>query len=94
MLHQIEKGNRLSHNVINLASSLLCDKRKIGGIEDTRLERNQFSQRREKDFGQILFLEEKEHEIFVYRKGKSDVNICDLLRNNGKQHCKKNEVFH
>ena len=61
MLNQMEKGNRLSHEVINLASSLLWEKRKIGGFEDTELEWNQFSQRRRKDFGQILFIQEKEH---------------------------------
>ena len=32
-------------------------------------------------FGQILFIKEKEHWIFVYRKGESEINICDLLRN-------------
>ena len=44
----------------------------IGGFEDTGLEWNQFSQRRREDFGQILFIEEKEHWIFVYRKGGSN----------------------
>ena len=83
MLNQINKGNRLSHEVINLASSLLWEKkRNIGGFEDTELEWNEFSQRRGKDFGQIVFIEEKEHWIFVDRKCGSDVNICDLLRNN------------
>ena len=72
MLNQIEKGRRLSHEVINLASSLLWEKRNIGGFEDTGLEWNQFSQRRGEDFGQILFIEEKEHWIFVYRKGGSN----------------------
>ena len=51
MLNQIEKGSLLSHEVINLASSLLWEKRNIGGFEDTGLEWNQFSQRRGKDFG-------------------------------------------
>ena len=69
MLNQIEKGSWLSHEVIKLASSLLWEKRNIGGFEDTGLEWNQFSQRRGKDFGQILFIEEKEHWIFVYPKG-------------------------
>ena len=59
MLNQIEKGNWLSHEVINLALSLLWEKRDIGGFEDTVLEWNQFSQRRRKDFGQVLFIEEK-----------------------------------
>ena len=35
MLNQIEKGNRLSHEVINLALSFLWEKRDIGGFEDT-----------------------------------------------------------
>ena len=61
MLNQIEKGNRLSNEVLNLASSLLWEKRDIGGFEDAGLEWNQFSQRRGKDFGQILFIEEEEH---------------------------------
>ena len=61
MLNQIEKGSWLSHEVINLASSLLWEKRNIGGFEDTVLEWNQFSQRRRKDFGQVLFIEEKEY---------------------------------
>ena len=92
MLNQIEKGRRLSHEVINLASSLLWEKRNIGGFEDTGLEWNQFSQRRGEDFGQILFIEEKEHWIFVYRKGGSNVNICDTLRNNGKRDYPENTV--
>ena len=69
MLNQIEKGNRLSHEIINLASSLLWEKRNIRGFEDTGLEWNRVSQRRGKDFGKILLIEEKEHWIFVYRKG-------------------------
>ena len=72
MLNQIEKGSRLPQEVINLGSSLLWEKRNIGGFEDTGLEWNQFSQTRGKDFGQILFIEEKEHWIFVYRKGGSN----------------------
>ena len=92
MLNQIEKGSWLSHEVINLASSLLWEKRNIGGFEDTALEWNQFSQRRGKDFGQILFIEEKEHWIFVYRKGGSNVNICDLLRNNGRRDYPENTL--
>ena len=32
-----------------------------------------------------MFIEEKEHWIFVYQERGSDVNICDSLRNNGKQ---------
>ena len=67
-------------------------KRNIGRIEDTGLEWNQFSQRRGKDLGQVLFVEEKKHWIFVYRKGGSDVNICDSLRNNGKQNYPKYSV--
>ena len=92
MLNQVKKGTRLSHEVINLASSLLWEKRNIGDFEDTGLEWNQFSQRRGKDFGLILFIEEKEHWIFVYQKGGSDVNIRDSLRNNGKQDYPKNTV--
>ena len=92
MLNQIEKGSRLSHEVIYLASSILWEKRNIGGFEDTGLEWNQFSQRRGKDFGQILFIEEKEHWIFVYRKGGSNANICDSLRNNRKQDYPENTV--
>ena len=38
MLNQIEKGNRLSNEVLNLASSLLWEKRDIGGFEDAGLE--------------------------------------------------------
>ena len=83
MLNQIEKGIRLSHEVIKLASSLLWEKETLPTFEDTGLEWNQFSQRRGKNFGQVLFIKEKEHWIFVYRKG--GVNICDSLRNNGKQ---------
>ena len=67
-------------------------KRNIGGFEDTELEWNEFSQRRGKDFGQIVFTEEKEHWIFVDRKCGSDVNICDLLRNNGKLDYPENKV--
>ena len=93
MLNQIEKGSPLSHEVIYLASSLLWEKRNIGGFEDTGLEWNQFSQRRGKDFGQIFFIEEKEHlNIFVYRKVGSNVNICDSLRNNRKQDYPENTV--
>ena len=92
MLNQIENGSRLSDEVINLASSFLWEKRNIGGFEDTELEWNQFSQWRGKDFGQILFIEEKEHWIFVYRKGGRNVNICDSLRNNGKQDYPENTV--
>ena len=92
MLNQIEKGRRLSHEVINLASSLLWEKRNIGGFEDTGLEWNQFSQRRGTDFGQILFIKEKERWIFVYRKGGTNANICDSLRNNGKQDYPENAV--
>ena len=92
MLNQIEKGSRLSHEVVNLASSLLWNKRNIGGFEDTGLEWNQFSQTKGKDFGQILFIKEKEHWIFVYQKGGSNVNICDSLRNNGKQDYPENTV--
>ena len=92
MLNQIEKRSRLSHEVINVASSLVWEKGNIGGFEDTGLEWNQFSQRRGKDFGQILFIEEKEHCILVYQKGGSNVNICDLLRNNGKQDYPENTV--
>ena len=44
MLYQIEEGNRLPHDIINLASSLLLEERNIGSIEDTGLEWNQFSQ--------------------------------------------------
>ena len=44
MLYQIEEGNRLPHDIINLASSLLWEERNIGSIEDTGLEWNQFSQ--------------------------------------------------
>ena len=69
------------HEVINLVSSLLWEKN-IGGFEDTGLEWNQFSQRRREDFGQILFIEEKEHWIFVYQEGGNNVNISDSLRNN------------
>ena len=90
--NQIEKGNRLSDKVINLASSLLWEKRNIGGFEDTKLEWNHFSQRRGKDFGQILFIEEKEHWIFAYWKSESHDNICDSLRNNGKQDYPENTV--
>ena len=89
MLNQIEKGRRLSHEVI---TRLLWEKRNIGGFEDTGLEWNQFSQRRGTDFGQILFTEEKEHWIFVYRKGGANANICDSLRNNGKQDYPENAV--
>ena len=53
MLNQIEKGSRLSHEVINLASSLLWEKRNIGRFEDTGLEWNQFSQRRGEDLGKF-----------------------------------------
>ena len=59
---------------------------------DTGLEWNQFSQRRGEDFGQILFIEEKEHLIFVYRKGGNNINICDSLRKNGKQDYPENTV--
>ena len=48
--------------------------------------------KKRKGFGQVLFIEEKEHWIFVYRKGASDVNICDSLRNNGKQYYPENTV--
>ena len=44
ILYQIEEGNRLPHDVINLASSLLWEERNIGSIEDTGLEWNQFAQ--------------------------------------------------
>ena len=64
----------------------------MGGFEDTGLEWNQFLQRRGKDFGQILFIKEKEYWIFVYRKGGSGVNICDSLRNNEKQDYPENTV--
>ena len=37
------------------------------------------------DFGKILFIEVKEHWIFVFGKGRSVANSCDLLRNNGKE---------
>ena len=47
---------------------------------------------RGKDFGLILFIEEKEHSIFVYRKGESHVNICGYLRNNEKQGYSENTV--
>ena len=56
------------------------------------MEWNQFSQRRGKGFGQILFIEEKKHWIFVYRKGGSNLNICYSLRNNGKQDYPENTV--
>ena len=76
MLNQIEKGNRLSHEVINLALSFLWEKRDIGGFEDTGLEWNQFSQRRGKDFWQILFIEEKEY-LFT---GKVGVMLTFVIR--------------
>ena len=41
---------------------------------------------------QILFIKEKEHWIFVYRKGGNNVDICDSLRNNGKQDYPENMV--
>ena len=56
------------------------------------MEWNQFSQRRGENFGQILFIEEKEHWIFVYQKGENNVNICDTLRNNGEQDYPENTV--
>ena len=59
MLNQIEKGNRLSYEVINMALPLLWEKRDIVAFEDTGLQWNQFSQRRGKNFGKILFIEEK-----------------------------------
>ena len=59
---------------------------------DTGLECNQFSQRRGEDFGQILFIEEKEHWIFFYRKGGNNINICDSLSKNGKQDYPENTV--
>ena len=59
---------------------------------DTGLEWNQFSQRRGEDFGQILFIEEKEHWIFVYWKRGNNVNICDSLRKNGEQDYPENTV--
>ena len=59
MLNHIEKGNRLSYEVINVASFLLWEKRDIGGFEDTGMESNQFSQRRERDFGQNYLSKKK-----------------------------------
>ena len=41
--------------------------------------------KKRKGFWAKLFIEEKEHWKFVYRKGGSDVNICDSLSYNGKQ---------
>ena len=76
MLNQIEKGNRLSHEVINVASFLLWEKRDIGGFEDTGLEWNQFSQRRGREFWQILFIEEKEY-LFT---GKVGVMLTFVIR--------------
>ena len=48
--------------------------------------------KKRRGFGQILFIEEKEHWIFVYRKDGNNVNICDSLRNNGKQDYPENIV--
>ena len=52
-----------------------------------KLDWNRISSHKEdqKDFGQILFLKEKKHWVFVYRKDGSGVNVCDSFRNNGKQ---------
>ena len=77
MINQTEKEHWLSHDVINLAQCLLWEKRNIIGFEDTEMVWNQFLQSRENNFGQILFTEEKEYWIFVYRKGESETNICD-----------------
>ena len=42
-----------------MALPLLWEKRDIVAFEDTGLQWNQFSQRRGKNFGKILFIEEK-----------------------------------
>ena len=81
MINHIEKKNWLFGKAIDVAWFLLWEKINIEGFEDTGLVWNQFLQRREKDFGQILLIKEKEHWIIVYRKGDSEINICDSLRN-------------
>ena len=40
----------------------------------------------------MLFIEEKEHWIFLCLKGESNVSICDSLRNNGKEDYPENTV--
>ena len=81
MINHIQKENWLFGKVIHVAWFPLWEKINIEGFEDTGLVWNQFLQRRETNFGQILFINEEEHWIIVYRKGENEINICDSFRN-------------